>query len=107
MKPLIIIPDANQKTITLTIEDFKKTVSDVWEDGYKEGQATRKSNLSDWITTTGSSFCTYKDCGEAKESLTEASCTRNACVDSVNSTIDKLINKRTFDKGNLPKTNIW
>ena len=41
MKPMIIIPEGlngKQNTITMTVVDFKKTINDVWEDGYKEGQ---------------------------------------------------------------------
>jgi hypothetical protein len=100
MKPLIIIPDSNQKTITMEIEAFKKIISDVWEEGYKEGQEKGKTNSFPYITTTpyiqpfeqGPSI-TYDDassiCSEAKTS-------------------DNFINKRTYDKGSSNfKTNVW
>jgi hypothetical protein len=52
MKPLIIIPDANQKTITMTIEDFKKTIGEVWEEGYKEGQTMKQINSFPLVSAT-------------------------------------------------------
>lgn len=100
MKPLIIIPDANQKTITMSIEEFKKIIGDVWEEGYKEGQVKEKTNSFPYISTTpyiqpfkqGPS-CTFDEassiCSEAK-------------------TVDNFINKRTYDKGSSNfKTNVW
>ena len=90
-KPIIIIPDENQKTITMSIEEFKKTISEVWEEGYKEGQAMEKTNSYPfpWITTTNGPSCACSTHSEDK-------------------TVDNFINKRTYDKGSLNcKTNIW
>ena len=100
MKPLIIIPDGNQKTITMSIEEFKKLIGDVWEEGYKEGQVIEKTNSNPlpWITTTTSPHIRYETEGP--------SC---CCSDhSEAKTVDNFINKRTYDKGSSNfKTNIW
>ena len=82
MKPLIIIPDENQKTITMTIEDFKKTINDVWEQAYKEGQSNQLSWLTPYIPYTT---------GNTKITSTPSTTTPS----SISSNID---NKRTFEK---------
>lgn len=91
MKPLIIIPDSNQKTITMTIEDFKKTITEVWEDGYKEGMT--KNNSLTMPYSPNYPFI----------STTEITCGSNEAT-TVTTNVDK---KRTFDKGADIKTNIW
>lgn len=100
MKPLIIIPDGNQKTITMEIEAFKKLIGDVWEEGYKEGQEKEKTNSFSYISTTP-----YLNLCEQGPSCAydEAS-----SICSKAKTSDNFINKRTYDKGSSNfKTNVW
>lgn len=99
MKPLIIIPDSNQKTITMEIEAFKKIISDVWEEGYKEGQEKGKTNSFPYISTTP-----YINlCEQGPSSVCDS---RNEAK-----TVDNFINKRTYDTGSSiskeTKTNVW
>lgn len=90
MKPIIIIPDSNQKTITMTVEEFKKTIGEVWEEGYKEGQQVTKMNLTPYYPTTP-----Y-----------EPYCDSDKCMTT---TTTNIINKRTFknDKCAVNSDNIW
>lgn len=103
MKPIIIIPDENQKTITMSIEEFKKTISEVWEEGYKEGQAMEnlRTYPYPYITTTNPAHIHYETEGPS-------------CVCSgynEGKTVDNFINKRTYDKGSSiskdAKINVW
>ena len=103
MKPLIIIPDANQKNITMSVEEFKKIISEVWEEEYKEGQImeTTKSKPFSYITPTYSPY--VEDCKQGPSSV---------CGICSGDTIgDNFINKRTFDKESSiskdTKINVW
>ena len=108
MKPLIIIPDANQKTITMTIEDFKKTISDVWDQGYKEGQIAEK--------VTEKSYPTILQNDNWWEKVTLDGTGNGYYPGSISTTTtllnsEQAKNKRTFDKGSAiskdSESNVW
>lgn len=103
MKPIIIIPDENQKTITMSIEEFKKTISEVWEEGYKEGQIIEKTKCGEfpWKTPTNPYHHDH-----VHYDIEGPSCACN--IHSEAKPVDNFINKRTYDKGSSNfKTNIW
>jgi hypothetical protein len=94
MKPLIIIPDENQKTITMPIENFKELIAEVWEEGYKEGQEKRI-------------ISTFPN---AKRPLFDESSKINS--EDNNSFTKWVDSKRTFEEfdnlmNNKKQTNIW
>lgn len=96
MKPLIIIPDEKQTTITMTIDDFKKTINDVWEAGYKEGRADKEN-------------CTLSPLPYNIKGVSTNKCETPSSICQTEKNIsNEIINKRTFDfiSGNANNTNV-
>ena len=107
MKPLIIIPDGTQKTITLTVDDFKKIISDTWEAGYKEGKdnidRTIVNNLATYTGQPETISPYYIPCSCTSSDSSTSSATAKNCS---NKATEKISTKRLFEADNLHKKTV-